>query len=63
MLRAIYLTSTGNQIMRIILFLLFGWKWQTWGLVLAFIISQLVSITFSIVVWEKESRRLAVLAA
>lgn len=58
MLRAIYLSSTGIQILRILLFLVFGWLWQTWGLVMAFLSSQFLSALYCIFIWEYESRRL-----
>lgn len=62
MLRAIYITSTGNQIMRIAAFAVGGFLWGTWGLVFGFLFSQLLSLAFCIAIWEKESRRLSRLA-
>ncbi len=58
MLRAIYITSTGNQILRIAFFIIFGYLWQTWGLVFAFLITQTIGTLLGIIVWEWESRRI-----
>ncbi|MEK7186972.1 MAG: oligosaccharide flippase family protein [Patescibacteria group bacterium] len=58
MLRAIYISSTGAQLLRIILFALFAWLWQIWGLVFAFLLTQVLSILYGVYVWEKESHRL-----
>ncbi len=58
MLRAIYITSTGNQILRITLLIIGGALWQTWGLVAGFLLSQVLSTIFCIIIWERESLRL-----
>ena len=57
MLRAIYITSTTNQVLRITLFIVFGFLWQTWGLVFAFLLAQILGTVFGIIIWEWESRR------
>ncbi len=58
MLRAIYISSTGIQVLRILIFIIFGSLWQTWGLVIAAILYQLVSSIFSTGVWLREGNRL-----
>lgn len=58
MLRSIYITSTVNQIVRICLFALLALLWQTWGLVIAFLISQIFGVLFCILIWEKERHTL-----
>lgn len=58
MLRAIYINSIGSQIIRIVLFLILGLKWQIWGLIAASIISYIISTIYCIIIWEIESRRL-----
>lgn len=63
MIRAIYISSTGTQILRIILFLILGLLWQTWGLVMAYLSFQLLSVIFAIFIWERESRRLQKLSS
>ena len=59
MLRAIYITSTGNQILRIAILVIFGFLWQTWGLVIGFLVSQILSTIFCIAIWESERARLS----
>jgi len=54
MLRAIYTSSTGIQILRIVLLLILGWRWQAWGLVAAWLITQVLSVIYCIYIWEKE---------
>lgn len=58
MLRAIYINSTITQVIRIALFVVLGWQWQTWGLIIASIAVSITSTLSSIMVWEMESRRL-----
>lgn len=58
MLRATYIQSLGNHIMRIALFLLCGWVWQIWGLVIAAVVNAVVNLVYSIIIWELETRRL-----
>lgn len=58
MLRAVYINSIGSQLLRIALFLLLGWKWQIWGLIIASILSYSASALFSILVWNIESSRI-----
>ncbi len=58
MLRATYISSVGNQVFRIFLFLLFGWRWQIWGLIAASIIFNFASAACNLIVWELEYRRL-----
>lgn len=58
MLKAIYITSTFNQVLRIIIVLIFAWQWQTWGIVIGFLVAQFFSMIFSIFIWQKESLRL-----
>ncbi len=58
MLRAIYLSSTSIQVVRIILFVIMGSLWQTWGLIGGFLVTQILSIFLCIYIWEKESLRL-----
>lgn len=58
MLRAIYALNIGSHIARIILFLVFAWLWQIWGLVFAAILSSIINAIYSIIIWEVESRRL-----
>lgn len=62
MLRAIYISSTGVQLLRTTLFLILGWRFGIWGLVVASLLTQIVSIVYCIWVWEVESRRLNKLA-
>lgn len=57
MLRATYVLSVGTQIVRISLFLIFGWLWQTWGLISASILASLVNAVYGIIIWEVEIRR------
>lgn len=59
MLRATYVLSLGNHLLRIGLFLFCGWMWQIWGLVIAAIASAIINLIYGIVVWEIETRRLA----
>lgn len=58
MLRAVYINSIGSQILRIVLFAVFGWKWQIWGLIVASIFSYFTSAIYSIIVWKYESARI-----
>jgi len=58
MLRATYALSTGSQVVRIVLFLVFGWLWQIWGLIAASLLSTLLNAIYSIVIFEVETRRL-----
>ena len=58
MIRAIYISSTGNQVLRIVLFLFFGWKWHIWGLIIASLLTQVTSAIYCILVWEYERKRL-----
>lgn len=58
MLRAIYITSTFSQVTRIIILVFAGWKWHAWGLVIGFLVSQIISVLFNLIIWEKESRRM-----
>ncbi len=58
MLRATYALSTGSQIIRIVLFVVFGWLWQIWGLIFASLLSTLINAIYSVIVWEIETRRL-----
>lgn len=58
MLRAVYISSIGSQLLRIILFLVLGWKWQIWGLVIASIVSYFASALYNILIWSYESSRL-----
>jgi len=58
MLRAVYINSIGSQLLRIALFLLLGWKWQIWGLIVASIFSYFASAIYSIIVWKYESARI-----
>lgn len=58
MLRATYAQSVGSQIIRIVLYSLFCYFWQIWGLVLASLIANFLSTLYSVLIWEIESRRL-----
>ena len=58
MLRATYTQSVASQITRIILFLIFGWLWQAWGLVIGSVVSNFINALYSIIIWEWEYRRL-----
>jgi O-antigen/teichoic acid export membrane protein len=58
MLRAIYALSIGTQVVRIILFLAFGWLWQIWGLVIASLLSAFIHAVYGLIIWEVETRRL-----
>lgn len=58
MLRAVYTQNTMMQISRIVLFILLGWKWQVWGIIIASMASYLANLIYSIIVWEIESRRI-----
>ena len=58
MLRAIYAFNIGSQVARIVLFLIFGWLWQTWGLIVASLLSCLVNTIYTIMIWEFEIHRL-----
>jgi O-antigen/teichoic acid export membrane protein len=58
MLKATYALSIGTQISRITLFLVFGFYWQLWGLIIASLVSSVVNALYSLIVWEIEYRRL-----
>ncbi len=58
MLRAVYIYSTGIQVLRISLFVVLGWYWQIWGLIFASIFYYFGATLYSIVIWEIEARRL-----
>ncbi len=58
MLRAVYMSSTGSQIFRILLFLILGWRWQIWGVITASVITYIVGVIYNIIIWELETRRL-----
>src|SRR3989344_888863 len=58
MLRATYALNIGNHIVRITLFLVFGWLWQIWGLIAASLLFSLVNAIYGIIIWEVEIRRL-----
>ncbi len=58
MLRATYALSIGTQIVRITLFVVLGWLWQIWGLIVASILSSFLNALYSIIIWELEVRRL-----
>lgn len=58
MLRAVYINTVGSQLLRIALFLVFGWKWQIWGLVVASVLSYFASALYSFLVWKYESSRI-----
>lgn len=58
MLRAIYLLNAGSNSMRIVLFLILGLFWQTWGLVVASLISYYFNSAYCIVLFLIESKRL-----
>jgi O-antigen/teichoic acid export membrane protein len=58
MLRAIYYNGISSQILRISLFALLGWQWQTWGLIAAALITSAATLISNIIIWEWESRRL-----
>lgn len=57
MLRAVYISSTGIQALRIVLFLIFGWLYGTWGLIIAYFLTQVFSLIYCIVVWKKDALR------
>lgn len=59
MLKATYILNLGSQIIRILLFVSFGWLWQIWGLVFATVLSSFLNAVYSLVVWEIEIRRLS----
>ena len=58
MLRATYALNIGNNVTRIVLFLIFGWLWQIWGLIIASLLTSLVNGIYGIIIWEVETRRL-----
>ncbi len=58
MLKAMYTLNFGNHLARITLFVVFGYLWQTWGLVAASILSSLINAVYSLLIWEVEARRL-----
>jgi O-antigen/teichoic acid export membrane protein len=58
MIRATYALNLGNHIVRISLFIILGWFWHIWGLILASIIYNVLSALYSIIIWEVEYRRL-----
>lgn len=58
MLRGTYALSVGTQIIRIILFVIFGWFWNIWGFIFASLLSSLLSAIYGLIVWEIESKRL-----
>ncbi|MDP2651400.1 MAG: oligosaccharide flippase family protein, partial [bacterium] len=58
MLRANYALNIGNHILRISLYLILGWLWQIWGLIIASLLSSLINTVYGMVIWEFESRRL-----
>ena len=60
MLRATYLFSLGNHIVRILLYVGFAWFWQIWGLIVASILSNAFNAIYGLIIWEIEYRRLKV---
>lgn len=58
MLKAIYMLSAGSNIVRILLFLVFGWFWQTWGLIIASLVSYCFNSVYSIAIFLIEYKRL-----
>ncbi|MBX4206170.1 oligosaccharide flippase family protein [Candidatus Parcubacteria bacterium] len=59
MLRATYALSVGTQIVRIALFVAFGWLWQIWGLIAAYLLASLINALYGILIWEWEIRHLS----
>jgi O-antigen/teichoic acid export membrane protein len=59
MLRAVYISSVGTKVLKIVMFLVLGWQWQITGLIVASILSSIADLSYNIVVWEIERRRLA----
>ncbi|RJQ14862.1 hypothetical protein C4553_00175 [Candidatus Parcubacteria bacterium] len=58
MLRALYANGIISQALRILLFIILGWRWHIWGLVVASIASYIITAISNIIIWEIESRRL-----
>ncbi len=57
MLKTIYLSSTVAHILRIILFILFGWRWGIWGVITASLAVYLFGLFYNFFLWELEIRR------
>lgn len=47
------------DILRIILYIIFAIYWGIWGIIIATILVQAISIPFNILIWEWDSRRIA----
>ena len=58
LLRAVYISGIISQITRILIIVIMGLLFQTWGLVFGAIISSTINTLFNIIIWEVESRRL-----
>lgn len=58
MLKATYALNLSGHLTRITLFITLAWFWQIWGLVVASVLSQIISLLSGIMIWERESKRL-----
>ncbi|HEY4528230.1 MAG TPA: oligosaccharide flippase family protein [Candidatus Paceibacterota bacterium] len=58
MIRAMYAFNLASHIIRITLFIILGFMWQIWGLIIASILANAVNAVLGIIIWEWEYRRL-----
>ncbi len=58
MLKATYALNFANHATRIVLYVIFGWLWQIWGLIIASLLSTFINAVYGLVIWEIEYRRL-----
>jgi O-antigen/teichoic acid export membrane protein len=57
MLRAIYASSVGVNILRITLFVVLGYFWGVWGMIIATLATQAIGIPYNFVLWELAMHR------
>jgi hypothetical protein len=57
MLTSVYAYTVGAQITRVGLYAFMGWRWHTWGIIIAAVAATALSVILNILIWEIESRR------
>jgi len=57
MIRTIYLSNTAFNVLKILLFIVFGYLWGVWGVVYASLITYLFGFLYSMVLWELEVKK------
>ncbi|MEK7227481.1 MAG: oligosaccharide flippase family protein [Patescibacteria group bacterium] len=58
MIKAMYAFNLTSHIVRIALFIIMGFMWQIWGLVLASVLANVANAVLGLLIWEVEARRL-----